>query len=196
MSDILREICFPFCDTNQRGRRMNAPAKSDGPGLHGSKVIAAIKEAGMEYILAVPDLHTSKGLLFPIAADKDFKLVRVCKEDETLGIAAGLSYTNKKALCLFQYTGFLYAINAIRGVAVEHKHPICMMVGLLGKEPGVPPQESKRYGVRIIEPILDAMGIEHHHIETDEDVHKIAPALRNAYENSKTVAILIGGRPA
>jgi sulfopyruvate decarboxylase subunit alpha len=175
---------------------MNAPAKPDGSGLQGRKVIAAIKEAGMDYVLAVPDLHTSKGLLFPIAEDKDLKLVRVCKEDETLGIAAGLSYANKKALCLFQYTGFLYAMNAIRGVAVEHKNPICMMVGLLGKEPGVPPQQSKRFGLRIIEPILDVMGIERHLIETDEDVAKIAPALRGAYENSKPVAILIGGRPS
>ena len=191
-SDFLRP------NQNQNGgRRMNAPAKSgdEGAVLHGEKVIAAVKEAGIEYVVAVPDLHTSKGLLFPIAADKDLKLVRVCKEDETLGISAGLSYGNKRALCLFQYTGFLYAMNAIRGVGVEHKHPICMMVGLLGKEAGVTPQESKRYGVRIIEPILDAMGIERHTIETDADLPKIAPAIRAAYENSRPVAILIGGRP-
>ena len=176
---------------------MNAPAKPGDSGdvLHGLKVIEAVKSAGVEYVVAVPDLHTSKGLLFPIAADKDLKLVRVCKEDETIGISAGLSYGNKRALCLFQYTGFLYAMNAIRGVAVEHKHPICMMVGLLGKEPGVPPQQSKRYGVSIIEPILDAMGIERHTIETDADLHTVAPAIRKAYETSRPVAILIGGRP-
>jgi sulfopyruvate decarboxylase TPP-binding subunit len=175
---------------------MNAPGKPGEAGvLHGEKVIAAVKEAGVEYVLSVPDLHTSKGLLFPIAADKELKLIRVCKEDETLGIAAGLTYGNKRALLLFQYTGFLYAMNAIRAVAVEHKQPMCMMIGLLGMEPGVLPQESKRYGLRIIEPILDVMGIERHLIETDADVEKIAPAIRNAYENSKPVAILIGGRP-
>ena len=176
---------------------MNAPAKPGDSGgvLHGQKVIDAVKEAGVTYVVAVPDLHTSKGLLFPIAADKDLTLIRVCKEDETLGIGAGLSYGNKRALLLFQYTGFLYAMNAIRGVGVEHRNPMCMMIGLLGKEPGVPPQDSKRYGVRIIEPILDAMGIERHTIETDDDIACIAPAIRNAYENSKPVAILIGGRP-
>ncbi len=163
--------------------------------LSGLKIIDAVKSASVEYVIAVPDLHTSKGLLFPIAADKDLKLIRVCKEDETLGIGAGLSYGNKRALLLFQYTGFLYAINAIRGVAVEHKHPMCMMVGLLGKEPGVAPRESKRYGVRIIEPILDAMGIERYLIETDADLGKIAPAINKAYETSRPVCMLIGGRP-
>ena len=59
----------------------------------------------------------------------------------------------------------LNSINAIRGVAVEYSLPICMMVGLLEKEAGVPPRQSKRYGVRIVEPILDAMGIDYHEIE-------------------------------
>ena len=48
-----------------------------------------------------------------------------------------------------------------------------MMVGLLEKEPDVRPRQSKRYGVRIVEPILDAMGIEYHEIEEDADVAKI-----------------------
>ena len=59
----------------------------------------------------------------------------------------------------------LDSVNAIRGVAVEYSLPVCMMVGLLEKEPGVPPRQSKRYGVRIVEPILEAMGIAYHEIE-------------------------------
>ena len=62
----------------------------------------------------------------------------------------------------------LDSINAIRGVAVEYSLPVCMMVGLLEKEPDVPPRESKRYGVRIVEPILDAMGIAYHEIEGED----------------------------
>mgnify|MGYP003352270812 CR=1 FL=1 len=163
--------------------------------LTGSAIIAAIKSAGIEYVLSVPDLHTSKGLLAPIAADKELKLIRVCKEDECLGIAAGLSYGDKRALILIQYTGFLYALNAIRGVAVEQKMPMCMMIGLLSKEPGVAPQQSKRYGLRIIEPILDVMGIERHYVDADEDVACITPAINRAYEQSHPVAILIGRKP-
>src|SRR5918996_2438285 len=103
--------------------------------LTGAKILAAVKQSGVEFVLAVPDIVTSKGVLFPIAADKELKLVRVCKEDECVGIASGLSYSDKRALILIQYTGFLDSLNAIRAVAVEYKQPICMMVGLLGHEP-------------------------------------------------------------
>lgn len=164
--------------------------------LTGSNIIAAIKQSGVEFILAVPDIVTSKGLLFPIAADKDLKLVRVCKEDECVGIAAGLSYGDKRALILIQYTGFLDSLNAIRAVAVEYKQPIVMMVGLLGHEPERLPTESGRYGVRIIEPICDAMGIPHHLISQDSDVAKIKPAIDKAYTESSPVAFLVGRRPS
>lgn len=176
---------------------MNAPTKTaaDAGVLHGSRIIAAIKEAGIHYVLSVPDLHTAKGLLAPISTDPDLRLIRVCKEDETIGISAGLSYGPKRALALVQYTGLLYAMNAIRGVAVEYRQPICLMVGMLGLEPGVPPQQSKKFGLRIIEPILDVMGIPHHLIESDDDIGKIRPAIEECYAKSFPVALLIGRRP-
>ena len=79
----------------------------------------------------MPDITTSSGLLAPIAHDRELRLIRVCKEDECIGIASGLSYCDKRALILIQHTGFLDSINAIRGIAVEYKQPICMMVGLI-----------------------------------------------------------------
>ena len=177
---------------------MNAPvaAANSSGGLSGAAIINAVKAAGITYVLSVPDLHTAKGLLAPITTDKDLTLVRVCKEDETLGIAAGLSYGDKRALILIQYTGFLYAINAIRGIACEHGMPMCIMIGLLSKEDGVAPQESTKFGLRIVEPILDVMGIERHYIDLDEDIPKITPALIRAYEKSRPVAFLIGRRPS
>jgi sulfopyruvate decarboxylase subunit alpha len=164
--------------------------------LTGAKMITAIKQSGVEFVLAVPDIVTSKGLLFPIAADKELKLVRVCKEDECVGIASGLTYSDKRALILIQYTGFLDSLNAIRAVAVEYRQPIVMMVGLLGHEPERLPKDSGRYGVRIIEPICDAMGIPHHLISQDSDVAKIKPAIDKAYTESSPVALLVGRRPS
>ena len=107
----------------------------------------------------------------------------------------GLTYGNHRSLMLVQYTGFLYAMNAIRGVAIEQKLPICMMVGMLGKEPGVAPTQSRRFGLRIIEPMLDVMGIMHTCIESDADADRIAPAINDAWCFSRPTAILIGGRP-
>src|SRR5215475_9818547 len=164
--------------------------------LDGAGIIRAIRASRIEFVVSVPDITTSEGLLRPLAQESKPRLIRVCKEDEGVGICAGLAYTGKRALLLIQQTGMLDSINAIRGVAVEYGLPICMMVGLLEKEPGVPPTQSKRYGVRIVEPILDAMGIAYHEIETDADVAKIRPAIDEAYAKSRPVVLLIGKRPS
>jgi sulfopyruvate decarboxylase subunit alpha len=163
--------------------------------LNGGGIIAAVKASGVEFILSVPDITTSSGLLAPIANDTELKLIRVCKEDECVGIASGLSYADKRALILIQHTGFLDSINAIRGIAVEYKQPICMMVGLLQHDAEKTPRESSRYGVRIVEPILDDMGIAHHVINTDADVPQITPAIEKAYAESRPVAFLISRGP-
>jgi len=150
-------------------------AGDDTIELKGSSIIAAIKASGVEFILSVPDIVTSGGLLRPISRDPALKLIRVCKEDECIGIASGLSYCDKRALSLIQYTGFLDSINAIRAVAVEYRQPICMMVGLLGHDPSTTPR---------------------HLINEDADVAKIRPAIEDAYAASHPVALLIGRRPS
>ena len=164
--------------------------------LHGGSIIAEIKASQVEFVVSVPDITTSEGLLRPLAQATAPRLIRVCKEDEGIGICAGLAYTGQRSLLLIQQTGLLDSINAVRGVAVEYALPICMMVGLLEKEPGVPPMQSKRYGVRIVEPILDAMGIAYHEIEGEADVPKIKPAIDNAYAHSRPVVLLIGRKPS
>jgi len=164
--------------------------------LTGANIIHEILASGVDFVVSVPDITTSEGLLRELAKMPKPRLIRVCKEDEGVGICAGLAYTGKRALLLIQQTGMLDSINAIRGVAVEYALPVCMMVGLLEKEPGVPPRQSKRYGVRIVEPILDAMGIPYHEIEEDADVGRIRPAIDEAYAGAHPVVLLIGRRPA
>jgi sulfopyruvate decarboxylase TPP-binding subunit len=145
--------------------------------------------------VALPDRVTSHYLLKGLLADPEYKVVQVCKEDEGVSICSGLYAAGHKSVFMMQYTGFLDSINAIRGVAVEGHFPVCMIVGLLGKEADVAPTQSKKYGVKIIEPILDVMGIEHHLIERDVDTQQIAPAIEKAFKNSSPVAILIGREP-
>jgi sulfopyruvate decarboxylase TPP-binding subunit len=174
---------------------VSAEAVASRSGLSGESIIKQIKASGVEFVISVPDITTSEGLLRPLAKLQSPRLIRICKEDEGVGICAGLAHTGKRALLLIQQTGMLDSINAIRGVAVDYSLPVCMMVGLLEKEPGVPPRQSKRYGVRIVEPILDAMGIKYHEIEQQDDVVKIRSAIDEAYAQSKPVVVLIGQRP-
>jgi sulfopyruvate decarboxylase subunit alpha len=164
--------------------------------LKAREIIREVKRAGIHFVVALPDRTTSERLLKPMLADPELRVVQVCKEDEGVSICSGLYAAGHRALLLIQYTGLLDSLNAMRGIAVEGKNPVCFMVGLLGKEPGVAPTESKRYGLRIVEPILDAMQVEHHLIEGSDDVQKIVPAVERAYERSAPVVMMIGREPA
>jgi sulfopyruvate decarboxylase TPP-binding subunit len=163
--------------------------------LPGPAIIAAVKSASVRFIMSVPDIVSSEGLLHPISRDPELKLIRVCKEDEAIGISAGLTACGQRSMLLIQHTGLLDSINALRAVAVEYSNPVCLMVGLLEKEPGVAPTKSGRYGIRIVEPILDAMGVAHHLLETEADVPIIPEAIDRAYSQSKPVVMMLGRRP-
>jgi sulfopyruvate decarboxylase subunit alpha len=163
--------------------------------LMASAIKNQFKRAGIHFVVALPDRVTSHHLLKGLIADPEFKVVQVCKEDEGISICSGLYAAGHKSVFMMQYTGFLDSINAIRGVAVEGHFPVCMVVGLLGKEPDVAPTQSKKYGVKIIEPILDVMGIEHCLIERDADAQRIGQAVEKSFANSSPSAILIGREP-
>jgi sulfopyruvate decarboxylase TPP-binding subunit len=164
--------------------------------LGGARIIAALAEARVEFVLAVPDIVTARGVLTPIAKDERFRLVRVCKEDECIGIASALAVCRRRSVSLFQNTGFLDSINAIAHTGVQFKLPVVMMIGLLAHEAGTRPEDSTRASVRIVKPMLDAMGVESVLIDSDEDVAQIAARIDEAYERSKPLAFLIGRRPA
>jgi sulfopyruvate decarboxylase subunit alpha len=163
--------------------------------LRGAAIIDAIKASGVEFVISVPDIVTSEGLLRPLAQDKQIRLIRVCKEDEGISICAALAVCGPRALLLIQNTGLFDSINALRAIGVEYRQPICMMVGLQGKEPDLLPTQSGKYSVRIVEPMLDVMGIEHHLLQGSGDIPKIRPAIDKAYATSFTVVMLVGRSP-
>ena len=167
---------------------------SSSEAIEGPQILDQVAASGIEFVVSVPDITTSAGLLWPLVTDRRFRLIRVCKEDEGVSICAALSFCDKRALLLIQYTGLLDSINALRAAACEYKLPVAMMVGLLEKEPGVPPRQSARYGVRIVEPILEAMGVPHDLFELAGDAPRIRPAIDRAYAESWPTALLIGRR--
>lgn len=161
----------------------------------GAAIIAGIKAAGVREIIALPDIVTSDGLLWPISRDPDFRLTRICKEDEGVSICAAMSYNGTRAVLMMQQTGLMDSLNAIRAISVDYELPVVMMVGLQGKEPHLDPEESAAYGVRIIRPVLDAMQLSHSLIQVPEDVDHIPEAIVAAYSTSRPHVFLIGRAP-
>lgn len=164
--------------------------------ISGAAIIDAMKAAGIEFVVSVPDRVTSESVLRPLADDGAIRVVRVCKEDEGVSICAALSICDKRALLLMQHTGLLDSMNALRAIAVEYQQPVVMMVGLLGHESGKAPAQSARVGVRAVPAMLDALGIAHEFLHRTSDEERIAPAIERAYAGSSPLALLIGRTPS
>lgn len=174
---------------------MNDPTQSRAAAISGAAIIAALKRSGIQFVVSVPDRVTSETVLRGAAADPALKLVRVCKEDEGVSVCAALSFCDKRAVLLMQNTGLLDSVNALRGIAVEYELPVVMVVGLLAHESDAPPVQSKNYGVRIVTPILETMGIAYDVLHSAGDEERIAPAIERAYANSRPLVLLIGRSP-
>ncbi|MEK7834795.1 MAG: decarboxylase [Pseudomonadota bacterium] len=174
---------------------MNGNSRRTGASVEGAAIVEAIKTSGVEFVVSVPDRVTSETVLRRVASDSALRLVRVCKEDEGVSICAALSFCDQRAVLLMQNTGLLDSVNALRGIAAEYRLPVVMMVGLLAHESDAPPAQSRSYGVRIVTPILDAMGIEYEFLHRAGDEQRITPAIERAYANSTPLALLIGRSP-
>ena len=168
---------------------------SGSHALRGADIIAAIKGSGIATVVALPDIVTSDGLLWPIARDPALRLIRVCKEDEGVSICAGLAFAGTRSLLLMQHTGFLDSINAIRAIAVEYEFGLCVIVGLQGMEPDREPPQSGKYGVRIIEPLLEVMDIDHARLTVRGDEARISSAFARARSENRPFVFLVTRPP-
>ena len=160
--------------------------------LTGGPIIDALIDARIGVVSAVPDITTSAGLLWPLSRRPEIRLIRLCKEDEGVSICAALSCCGKRSALLTQQTGLYDSLNAVETTGVVHKQPVVMLVGLLGKEPGLAPRDSKKHSVRVVEPVLRAMDVDYISVEHDGDIPLMGPAIDRAYELSKPLVILFG----
>lgn len=83
----------------------------------------------------------------------------------------------------------------IRSLSGRGAQPICLLVGLLLKEPDKAPRESARYGVRLVPPVLDALGLAYDTVDTDAQADAVAARFDEAYRRSRPHAILLGRPP-
>jgi sulfopyruvate decarboxylase subunit beta len=192
---LIRGLCdLPFNTFGVPPEETKLLQTTEPSKLDGSAIIASMIKASVEIVVAVPDITTSAGLLWPVSMSPDFQLVRVCMEDEGVSICAALALCRRRSVLMMQQTGLFDSLNAVRGIAVEYKQPVCMLVGLLGKEPGVPPHLNKKYSVRTVEPILKTMEVPYFCVEENEDIEKIPAAIDRAYETSSPLVVLFGRR--
>ena len=156
--------------------------------LHPAAIVAELKKNNFTQVVWLPDSETN--FLFQLLTNEpSLDLIPVCREGETMAIAAGLWVGGKKPLVLIQNTGIYESGDSIRGLGLDVNQPLLMLIGYRGwSRHGVTPDSAAQY----IEHILHAWGIDYYLVETDEDADRISVAAAEAERKQQPVAVLIG----
>ena len=156
--------------------------------LHPTAIVEELKKNKFTHVVWLPDSETNF-MYQLLTSDPDIDLVPVCREGETMAIAAGLWVGGKKPVVLIQNTGIFESGDSIRGLGLDINQPLVMLVGYRGwSRHGLTTDSAARY----IEHILHAWGINYYLIETDEDADRISLAAEEAERTQKPVAVLVG----
>ena len=156
--------------------------------LQAATVLEEWRRCGVTHIVWLPDSET--GYMYEAMRDSQFTLVPVCREGESLAIAAGLIMGGKRPVVLIQSTGFYESGDSVRGLGLDLQLPLLLMIGYRGYPGrGRPPTDS---AARFLEPILDAWGIPHAVVDSDATAHHISEAYQQAQASSHPVAVLMG----
>ena len=156
---------------------------------------AEISKLGVEHILIVPDTH-QKTLLASLSADPSFKMQTFSTEDEAICVNAGLWIGGAEALVVIQNVGLFAAMNALRGVCIDMKIPTCLLVGQYGRSVNLPVEEDPSSGCRLIQGVLESMGVPCYVIDRTEDVSVLSKAFAQSREQRGPVVVLISAPTA
>jgi sulfopyruvate decarboxylase TPP-binding subunit len=159
-----------------------------GLGLSAERVAQALKELGFTHVVWLPDSEANF-MYQTLSADPGLELVQVCREAETMAVAVGLMVGGKQPVCLIQNTGFMESGDSLRGLVLDLNIPMLIIVGYRGWRGGEPMSDSAG---AYLEPLLDAWGVRHYLVESDDDVDRVAQAWKEAQETVRPVAVLIG----
>ena len=156
--------------------------------LHPSAVVEELKKNNISHVVWLPDSETN--FMYQLLTNEPtLDLVPVCREGETMAIAAGLWIGGKRPIVLIQNTGIFESGDSIRGLGLDVSQPLVMLVGYRGwSRHGITTDSAARF----IEHILHAWGINYYLIETDEDADRIGVAIQEAERTQKPVAVLVG----
>ena len=144
-----------------------------------------LSHIGIENFIGVPDstmkYFISQGL-------KKKKILVTAREDEAIGVAAGISLSEKNSLVFMQNAGFANSISTVTSLIQLYALPIIFLIGWRGYLKDDAPEH---YKIGRIQPkLLKAIGIDSK-IVTDSNWKGCCKWAMNKVNNSTPCALII-----
>ena len=151
-------------------------------------MIKELESNDVTHVVWLPDTETSF-LYQAISKNNQIQIIPICREAESIPIAAGLWIGGKNPVVMIQNTGLFEAGDSIRGLAVDINLPLVIIVGYRGwTRNGVIKDSAAIY----TEPTLNAWGLKYYLIDSDNDLDRISLAFQESQKEQKPIVCLIG----
>jgi sulfopyruvate decarboxylase alpha subunit len=123
--------------------------------------------AGCRHVVYVPDNPLSHILSALHTDHPEVQTLQATREEEAIGIAAGLYLGGARPVLLMQSSGVGNTLNAIGSLLMAYQVPALLVISMRG-DAGEWNSAQVPMG-RAVAPVLDAFGIQHLSIDRDED---------------------------
>jgi sulfopyruvate decarboxylase TPP-binding subunit len=157
------------------------------------RTVAALKEAGIDFVSYIPETRLSE-ILPVMKADPSFTLAPVSSEAEAVGIAAGATLGGKRAAVYMEGTGLFVSAYNLLTVGERYGVPMLLLVAYVGS---FDDQRNSflfsHYGIKTLG-LLKTIGIEHVVIDSGDHLEaRIKDAARMMNALKLPVALLFTG---
>jgi sulfopyruvate decarboxylase TPP-binding subunit len=157
--------------------------------LDGPAVVAALRDCGVTHAVWVPDSELGRWER-ALSSAADLRLVRVCREGETMAVAAGLLLGGKRPVVLIQCTGLFEAGDSLRNIVHDLKLPLFLVVGVRSYFPHQQGTSTDSCPI-FTEPILQAWRIPYVMLRKEQGAEALAAAYRQAQQERRAGAVLL-----
>lgn len=157
--------------------------------LEGREVVAVLKAHGVSHVVWLPDSHIGCWDE-ALRSDPEVRLIRVAREGEAIGVAAGLMLGGKRPVVMIQCTGLFEAGDALRNVVYDLKLPLFLVVGIrswLDFQAGKAWDSAPRFALRI----LDAWQMPYTMMSQTRPLDDFSEALDRWLTTGEACAVLI-----
>lgn len=152
-------------------------------------VIRALKDNEVRIIVYVPD-NVLKPLINAVHGDSYFTAFAAAREEEAIGIVCGAAMAGGRGIVLMQTSGFATLANVLASLAVAAQIPAVMMVSERGTMGDF--QAGQAITCRVMRPILQSLGIEHHTMTHLPDAHFVASrTIKQAFLTQMPAALIL-----
>ncbi len=150
------------------------------------EVLGILKKAGVDTVLTLP-CDRVKVLLSMLPGR--FNVVPLTREEEGVGIAAGLALAGGRPAMVFQSSGLGNMLNALASLTMFYKLPLLMLISWRGvyKE-GI---EAQKPMGRLVPRLLDAMDIDFVEVNKPSDISTISAFADDVFEKNSVGAVLL-----